>query len=178
MRLKLAPLNQCPNRRSQKHRFIDIPQNIKTHDPNSIRHIGAGEYCLVKHDSFKMSNGKWFWWSRDFGGHSVLDYLIKVQGMGFVDAVLSLSGGVMIAIDNSSVMDNSAVMGNSTIDDEMPPKATKSPPPKPFKPPKPSTNNNRVYAYLRGRGISKDIISQCIKTGIVYESKYLNPREC
>ena len=52
------------------------------------------EYQLREHDSFKI-NGEtslWHWKSRDVGGRSALDYLIYVEGMKFVDAVLSLCG--------------------------------------------------------------------------------------
>ena len=30
-------------------------------------------YCTAEHDSLKISNGKWYWWSRGFGGYSALD---------------------------------------------------------------------------------------------------------
>ena len=49
-------------------------------------------YCTAEHDSLKISNGKWYWWSRGFGGYSALDYFIKVNqlavkanALGFVD---------------------------------------------------------------------------------------------
>ena len=45
-------------------------------------------------------------------------------------------------------------------------------PPKPFKLPEANRNNDRVYAYLRGRGIGKELISRCIKEGLLYESAY------
>ena len=51
-------------------RNIDVLDYLQTYEPGSVRKSGANEYCLVEHDSFKMSNNKWFWWSRDFGGYS------------------------------------------------------------------------------------------------------------
>jgi hypothetical protein len=48
---------------------------------------------MVEHDSLKMSNGKWFRHSTQQGGYSALDFLIKVRGVHFVDAVQSLTGG-------------------------------------------------------------------------------------
>jgi len=42
-------------------------------------------------------------------------------------------------------------------------------PPRPFKLPDPNRNNDRVYAYLRGRGIGKEVINRCINAGLLYE---------
>lgn len=56
--------------------------------------VGGNVYCTKEHDSLKISNGKWYWWSRGFGGVSALDYLIKVKDYDFVDAVAILAGKV------------------------------------------------------------------------------------
>jgi len=135
-------------------RSIDVLDYLMYHEPGSIRKSGANEYCLVEHDSFKMSNGKWNWWSQGYGGHSALDYLMKVHNMGFVDAVQSLTNGVYQHKELPKM--------NS------PPKAKT--PPKPFRLPKANRNIDRVYAYLRGRGISKELIKRCLYAGILYES--------
>jgi len=138
-----------------KARSIDLLDYLQTHEPGSVRKSGAGEYCLVEHDSFKMSNGKWFWWSRDFGGYNALDFLVKVRGVDFVDAVQSLTDGLVL----------------SSYKEPPTPKAKSPPnPPKPFKLPPPNKNNDLAISYLRGRGIGKDIINRCIKLGIFYES--------
>ena len=50
-------------------------------------HLGGGSYCTKEHDSLKISNGMWYWFSRSIGGRSALDYLIKVEGMAFTEAV-------------------------------------------------------------------------------------------
>ena len=47
----------------------------------------------LDHDSLKISNGKWMWWSRGFGGATALDYLIKVKGLSFTDAMRILTEG-------------------------------------------------------------------------------------
>ena len=135
-------------------RSVDVLEYFERHAPGSIRKSSSNEYCLVEHPSFKMSNGKWNWWSRGYGGFSALDYLMKVHNMGFVDAVQSLTEGIY--------QDRELPKMNS------PPKPKK--PSKPFKLPKANINNDRVYAYLRGRGISKEIIKRCMDAGILYES--------
>lgn len=51
--------------------------------------------CLKKgekHDSLKISNGKWMWFSQGFGGVSALDYLMKVKGCTFNQAMEILEG--------------------------------------------------------------------------------------
>ena len=136
-------------------RSVDLLNYLQTHEPYSIRKSGTDEYCLKEHDSFKMSNGKWFWHSRGFGGYSALDFLVKVRSMDFVDAVQSLTDGVFLSQDRDKPI----------------PKAKPPPkPPKPFNLPPANKNNDRVVAYLRGRGISKEVISRCINAGILYES--------
>lgn len=42
---------------------------------------------LKSHDSLKLSNGKWMWHSRGIGGKTALDFLIKVRGFSFIEAV-------------------------------------------------------------------------------------------
>jgi hypothetical protein len=134
-------------------RAVGLLDYLQRHEPGSIKKSGANEYCLREHDSFKLSNGKWFWFSQDYGGHSALDFLMKVRGMGFVDAVQSLTGDAGL---------------NARKETSIKHKPQKSP--KPFSLPKASANNDRVFAYLRGRGIGKDIINRCIRDGILYES--------
>ena len=100
-----------------------------------------------------MSNGKWYWHSRGFGGYNSLDYLIKVEGMGFVDAVETLTGKSAPVYPQATAV-----------------KSRASPPKRPFKLPEANRNNDRVYVYLRGRGISKELIHHCIQKGLLYES--------
>jgi hypothetical protein len=56
-----------------------------------------------------------------------------------------------------------------------PPKISAPPKPqKPFALPKRNVNNDKVFAYLRGRGISKETLNRCIGAGILYESAKTN----
>ena len=49
-------------------------------------------YCTKTHDSLRISNGKWCWFSRGIGGYSALDYLIKVKGCSFMEAMEAVAG--------------------------------------------------------------------------------------
>ena len=76
----------------QRAREMDLFSYLSIYDPGNLVKVAAGVYCTREHDSLKISNSKWFWWSRGFGGVSALDYLIKVKGMDFVSAVEHLTG--------------------------------------------------------------------------------------
>jgi len=143
------------NEQINQARSVDLLDYLRTYEPSNVRKSKgtANEYYMVEHDSLKMSNGKWFRHSTQSGGYSALDFLMKVRGVHFVDAVQSLTSGNVI-------LDYKAI-----------PKPTMQPPKhKPFKLPEPNHNNDRVVAYLRERGISKDVIYRCIKAGLLYES--------
>ena len=76
----------------------------------------------------------WHWKSRDIGGKSALDYLIHVEGMRFIEAVLLL-------LDQTPAVVHSA------------PAPKQMPKPKTFALPEAAADNRRVFAYLLHRGI-------------------------
>ena len=134
----------------EQARQMDLLSYLKAYEPSNLKRVAGNVYCTREHDSLKISNGKWYWWSRGFGGVSALDYLIKVRDYGFVEAVEALTG---IAAE------------------------WKPPPPAPIKdepkvlllPPK-NKDCDRVMQYLFGRGIDPAIIQECVADGTVYES--------
>lgn len=142
-----------PSEQIEQARSVDLLTYLQTHEPYSIQKSGTSEYCLVEHDSFKMSNGRWYWFSRGFGGYNALDFLIKVRGLDFPDAVNHLTNGIAV---------------NYT--QKPPPKIEQKKPPKVFRLPAANVNNDKVIAYLRGRGIDNDIIKRCIADGLLYET--------
>jgi len=135
-----------------KARDIDLLTYLQTYEPGSIRKNRAGEYYMVEHDSLKLSNGKWFRHSTRQGGHSALDFLIKIRGVPFVDAVQSLTSGYVFTYYKA----------------EPPPKRPAIKQSKSFALPKPNRNNDRAVAYLRGRGISKEVINKAVLAGVIY----------
>ena len=60
-------------------REMDLLTYLRTYEPQELVHFGGNTYCTREHDSLKISNGKWCWFSRGIGGYSALDYLIKVK---------------------------------------------------------------------------------------------------
>lgn len=133
-------------------RSVDLLAYLQTREPGSVRRSGPHEYCLAEHDSLKISNGKWFWFSRGVGSNNALDFLVQVRGLNFTEAVRTL------------------LDGNASYDAAR----WTPPPPKPRKPfalPEPHRDNYRAIAYLMGRGIDRPVIDLCIKAGSLYESK-------
>ncbi len=132
---------------------IDLLSYLQHYEPQELKRTGPHEYCTVSHDSLKISNGKWHWFSRGYGGKTALDYLIKVRDMGFVEAVqLLCDGRAAPAVSFQQVK-------------------KPEPPPKPFELPLQNRDNQAVINYLHSRGIDPEIICRCIQAGILYESR-------
>ena len=135
---------------------MDLLTYLQTYEPQELVHFSGDVYTTRSHDSLKISNGKWCWWSRGIGGRSALDYLIKVRGMTFTDAVMKLDG--------------QAVCTPPALQCEEGHNA-----PKKLILPEKNDTNNRVISYLTRRGIHRNIIDYCIRTWRLYESwKYHN----
>ena len=49
-------------------RGIDLLTYLKECEPQELVHVSGNEYSTRTHDSLKISNGKWIWWSRGIGG--------------------------------------------------------------------------------------------------------------
>ena len=56
-------------------REVDLLTYLRCFEPQELVHISGSTYATRTHDSLKISNGKWFWWSRGIGGRNALDYL-------------------------------------------------------------------------------------------------------
>ena len=139
----------------ERAKQMDLLSYLRAYEPDELVRINANVYTTRTHDSLKISNGKWCWWSCSIGGRSALDYLIKVRGMEFVEAVQYLCGCAGYA--------------------PSPPVYTAKPSSKPpFVLPKPYGNNDRVLRYLMGRGIDPEILEYCIHTGRLYEDERHN----
>ena len=52
---------------------MDLLTYLQTYEPQELVHFGGSTYCTREHDSLKISNGKWCWFSRGIGGKTALD---------------------------------------------------------------------------------------------------------
>ena len=132
-------------------RSIDLLTYLQTYEPTELIHVRGNTYCTREHDSLKISKGKWMWWSRGFGGNSALDYLIKVKGMQFTDAMKILSSEK----DNTH---RSSTERSEKLDRDV--KRT-------LLLPERNENEMTIIWYLVGRGIDYDIIKECIDNGLI-----------
>ena len=135
----------------EKARQMDLLTYLQTFEPNELVHIGGNHYCAREHDSLKISNGKWYWFSRGFGGYNALDYLVKVKDVPFVEAVERISGVAAYTPPTAS-------------------KTEKAKKPKVLLLPTASRCATHAYNYLRSRGIDSELIDYCFQTGRIYES--------
>jgi hypothetical protein len=141
---------------------VDILDYILSHEPNNVTRLG-NEYRLRDHDSLTISNGKWYWHSREIGGANVIDYLIFVRGYSFVDAVRHLVGDGITTI--RPIPPRARPPTEKTSSERVPFLL----PPRNHDTPR-GTGNDRVIAYLEQRGISRPLIDECINRGLLYES--------
>lgn len=136
----------------QRAKQMDLLTYLQLFEPYELVRFSGNVYTTRTHDSLKISNGKWCWWSRDIGGRSALDYLIKVRGMTLPEAVIQIDGQAVVMLPVSSRIQKSTESKRLLL-------------------PEKNENNDCVIAYLRGRGIHKDIIDYCIQTERLYESR-------
>ena len=139
----------------ERARELDLLTYLQTYEPHELVRISSAVYSTRSHDSLKISNGKWYQWSTGIGGVSALDYLVKVQGMDFVSAVLRVLECTRYATPTKTYT----------------PKRAK---PTEFVMPAPHENNDRVAAYLTGRGLSEDLLNMYFNMGLVYEDRRHN----
>ena len=57
----------------QKFKQIDLLTYLKSYEPYELVHFSGNVYTTRFHDSLKITNGKWMWWSQGIGGTSALD---------------------------------------------------------------------------------------------------------
>ena len=129
-------------------RKVDLLSYLQRASPSELVRVSGSTWCLKDHDSLRISHGKWYWFSRGFGGMSAVDFLMKVRGFSFVEAL-------------------SAVLGNSgySVPKQKEPLERRL-----LLPPK-SDTSDQVMEYLQRRGIDPEIIRYCLERNTLYESR-------
>ena len=128
----------------------DVLSYLQVADPGEVVKTSAGEYRLRSHDSFVISNRLWHWYSRNIGGRSAVDYLIKVKNYSFTVAVKEV---------------NRALEGSS------PSFFTPEKKEKKLKLPEKNNSSDRAFAYLTARGIDRRLVEKLIEKGTIYENR-------
>ena len=129
---------------------MDLLTYLQNFDPQELVKESATSYCTREHDSLKISNGKWNWFSRRIGGRTALDYLIKVKGYSFTEAVETIvsKGPVRPVVTPVSKPASAKILRLPEL----------------------SPTTYRVQEYLRNRGIHQSIIDHCIRSNILGET--------
>lgn len=137
-----------------KAKEMDLLTYLQRFEPDELVRISRNAYCTREHDSLKISNGKWCWYSRGIGGKTALKYLIEVKQIPFTEAVEILAG-------RAAEMPSVSRSHTKKADEEKP---------KTLLLPKVSRCATAGYNYLISRGIDSELIKLCMKTGRYYES--------
>ena len=153
----------------QSAREIDLLTYLKNDDPQQLIHISGNTFCTLEHDSLKISNGKWYWFSRGIGGRSALDYLIKVKGVPFLQALEMVLGRAATEPPGFFARDKPQEKAELSVKEE--PAEEKPPEKKLLLPPLREDYPSRVVHYLADRGIDRDILNYCIQHKLLFETK-------
>jgi len=132
---------------------MDLLTYLQNYEPNELVRVAPNTYCTREHDSLKISNGKWCWFSRGIGGKTALDYLIKVQDYPFTQAVETFLG-------------RTAARAPVTSHRQQTPE-----PPRDLMMPELNSNTKAVVRYLMGRGIHPAVIDYCLTHRLLFESR-------
>ena len=130
---------------------MDLLTYLRIYEPHELVHFSGNTYTTKTHDSLKISNGKWMWWSRGIGGKNALDYLTKVKEVSFLEAVEIIMGKRTQAINNYHYE----------------PKKEQA---KQFILPQKNATAYKITQYLLNRGIDREIINYCLENELIYES--------
>ena len=135
----------------EKAKEMDVLTYLQNYEPNELVKVGNGTYSTKTHDSIRISNGLWNWFSRGVGGKNAVSYLMKVKNYSFLDAIQTVIGNVSVK--------------QPVIYREEKKEKTE------FVLPLKSINSERAKRYLVKRGIDLEIINECINSGLIYESE-------
>ena len=133
---------------------MDLLTYLQTYEPDELVRISGNTYTTKTHDSLKISNGMWMWWSRGIGGKSAVDYLVKVCGMSFIEAI-------------SLITKDENVLSKPYRKPQYKTKRKLILPPR-------ADNNDIAVEYLKQRGINEDVISYFVEREMIYQSSPMN----
>ena len=135
----------------KKAEEMDLLTYLQNYEPNELVRIGNGVYTTKTHDSMRISNGLWNWFSEGIGGKNAVSYLMKVKNYSFLQAIETIIGNVNIKQPIIYKQEEK----NEKVELVLPKK---------------SVNSDRAKMYLESRAIAPEIIKECISNNMIYES--------
>lgn len=133
-----------------KVREMDLMTYLRNYEPQELVRVSGNTYCTREHESLRISNGKWYWFSHDVGGRSALDYLIKVKDYSFIDAVKTILGNAAVK-EPIPYYQKEKVNRNLLM-------------------PKLDKDTSQIEKYLYNRGIHPAVTLYCIEKKILYQT--------
>ena len=133
-----------------KAREMDLMTYLRNYEPQELVRVSGNTYCTREHESLRISNGKWYWFSHDVGGRSALDYLIKVKDYSFIDAVKTILG-------NAAVKEPIPYYQKEKVNRDL-------------LMPKLDEDTSQVEKYLYSRGIHPAVTLYCIEKKLLYQT--------
>ncbi|MCL2860108.1 MAG: DUF3991 and toprim domain-containing protein [Oscillospiraceae bacterium] len=138
-----------------KAKSIDLLTYLQENEPHELVHINGNNYTTKTHDSLKISNGKWNWFSQGIGGKTAINYLTEVRGYTFLEAMDIMTKNANIISKTDTVKSKKITAKNLIL---------------PIK----ADNNFKIIQYLKSRGIDSEVINYCIDKGLIYQEKDTN----
>ena len=130
---------------------------------------GQREFKCIEHNSLVVNGNRhrWYWNSRQVGGNNAIDYLVKIRGMNFREAVIHLVGdSEHTATANTPLKKSEESVSAKSTRFVLPEQAHYS---------DGRRNYSNIIAYLnKGRGIDINIINTLIATGHIYQGIQYN----
>lgn len=144
-----------PKKEIEEVKRLDLYNYLNNYKPEELVQYNRDTYTTKTHDSLKISNGMWYWFSRGIGGKSALEYLIKVKEYSFTEAMDTIQRCLKeqplvyskLETTNKKIKDLKLIL------------------------PEKNSNNNKVIRYLVSRGIDEYIVRELIDKELIYESK-------
>lgn len=131
---------------------VDLLTYLQNYEPQELVRYSNDTFVTKTHDSLKISNGLWNWFSAGVGGNNAIDYLTKVKGYSFKEAVEIILKNEKLYIPlpikkQTENCHNALILPEKNI------------------------NNNRAIAYLKSRGINDTVIKKFLDKKMIYEEK-------
>lgn len=158
----MIPMKFVPKEIVDELKKMDLFTYLNMTNPSELVYESGNNYTTKTHDSLKISNGKWNWFSRGIGGKSALDFIIADEKCEFIDAIHIMMDRLNIQVDNFQEYKPKL---QKTFSENY----EKTPTEKRIVLPEKSETSKRVFAYLQSRGIDKDVINYCLKNNLIYE---------
>lgn len=138
---------------------MNLYQYMQLCEPGNFKPEGPGQFRHKGHSSLTFAeDGSWTYFKTKATGRTALNYLIKVEGVSFVEAVREINriqGGVRPSFQPVKT----------------PPPPAEKKPAKEFRLPRPDKNNYAATAYLRKRCIHPNVLTFCKQKRILYAMK-------